>query len=207
MSALNLWYAFFSIPSMFGWTQLTSPSLSQAQSTASCTCSVLDYIRYAAYRQRELSRACCIPSQRSIYPISSSSRQLSTKHDIFNGIYNLKTLRLRINASFAGIGKNLNNSDNYGGEGLSYHPSTYSSKSHTPAPSVRPLILLIKAQPSPPSSSSLSLLGIRPSSNASSKATRRMSFSVGSIHFAAIGRHTLQFIVFTIFIRLGIQKM
>jgi len=94
------------------------------------------------------------------------------------------------------------NAVNYDGGGLRYHPKIYPSESDTPAPSIRPPIPLVKAQPSPPSFPSFSLLGIRPSSNASSKATLRMSsFLIGSIQFSAIGRHTLQFIVLTILVR------
>jgi hypothetical protein len=103
---------------------------------------------------------------------------------------------------FAGLDKNLNNSTDDDGGGVRYHPRIYPSESGTPALSDRPHSSHKSSTFTPLVLVSFCLLGIKPSSNSSSKATRRMSsFSVGSIHFAAIGKHTLEFIVLAIWVR------
>jgi hypothetical protein len=59
-------------------------------------------------------------------------------------------------------------------EVLCYSPIIHPSEPDTPAPNAHPPIPLIKAPPSPTSSSFPSLRGIGSSSNTSSKATRRI---------------------------------
>jgi len=169
--------------SMFGWTtNFALPLAAACRHTANLICYVLDHIREA---ERELPRACRIPLQHSTYPISSPSQHYpsstifstaSTFYQLFNWEY--------VKVSFTGLSKDLNNSNNYDGG------STMLLSQNLP---VR--VRYTRTQPSPFTSSSRklhpstspslpSLLGVRSSSNTSSKVARRIaSSSTGSHSF------------------------
>jgi hypothetical protein len=110
-------------------------------------------------------------------PYSIVIPALSIKHNIFNSIYILPALQL---------GKNLSNSNNHDGGAMLLSP-TRPSQIHP-----HPVFGFSQTLPPPASSSFPSLLGVGSSSDTSCKATRIISSSAGSIHFAEIGRRVLE---------------
>jgi hypothetical protein len=114
-----------------------------------------------------------------------------------------KASTANITCLFAGLGKSLNNTSNYDGGGtmLLISESTRPSPTHPHPAFAFPIVFSsYKLHPTPPLSSSLSLLGIRPSSNSSSNANRMLflsSVGVGRIApLAPVRRLALEFIVY-----------
>jgi hypothetical protein len=167
-------------------------------------CSVLDSIRYAAYRQRELPRACRISSQHSTYPTSPSSQHylsstISPKHSTSYQLFDCEY----ITVSFCWIHRDFNNNNNYDG-GFTYvtipasirpsqinpHPAfafpSFSRNLHPLCPCFLPFLVSDRPQIPAQKQPGGSLLPRHP------------------FIFSEIGRHTPEFIVLAIWFMLAL---